>query len=82
VELFWAISGFIFTRKYCGLIKIGRLPFGQFVTRRFSRPYPPHLATRLIVAALQWLYDVQHGETLVYLANDPAHFIMNLPFAG
>jgi peptidoglycan/LPS O-acetylase OafA/YrhL len=64
------------------LIRTGRLPFGQFVMLRFSRLYPLHLATLLIVAALQWLYDVQHGETFVYLVNDPAHFTMNLLFAG
>jgi peptidoglycan/LPS O-acetylase OafA/YrhL len=82
VELFWCISGFIFTWKYAGLISRTGLSFGRFAMLRFSRLYPLHLATLLTVAALQFLYFTRHGETFVYLFNDPAHFVMNLFFAN
>jgi peptidoglycan/LPS O-acetylase OafA/YrhL len=82
VELFWCISGFIFTWKYGALISRAGLSFGRFAMLRFSRLYPLHLATLLIVAALQFVYFTRHSETFVYLFNDTAHFVMNLFFAN
>ncbi|MEA2738701.1 MAG: hypothetical protein QOH05_2008 [Acetobacteraceae bacterium] len=82
VELFWCISGFIFTWKYGPLISRAGLSFGRFAMLRFSRLYPLHLATLLIVAVLQYLYFTRYGETFVYIFNDTAHFVMNLFFAN
>jgi peptidoglycan/LPS O-acetylase OafA/YrhL len=83
VQLFWCISGFIFTWKYGPLIsRDGGLRFRRFVMLRFSRLYPLHLATLLTVAVLQLLCFTRHGETFVYIFNDTSHFIMNLFFAN
>ncbi|WP_428489049.1 acyltransferase family protein [Rhodopila sp.] len=82
VQLFWCISGFILTWKYRDSISQARLSFGRFLVLRLSRLYPLHLATLLIVAALQALYAARFGETFVYLFNDASHFVMNLFFAN
>ena len=82
VQLFWCISGFILTWKYRATISRARLSFRRFLVLRLSRLYPLHLATLLIVAALQALYTARFGETFVYLFNDASHFVMNLFFAN
>ncbi len=82
VELFWCISGFIFTWKYGALLQRGALRFGRFAWLRFSRLYPLHLATLLIVAGLQYLYWLRYNQTFVYRFNDAWHFTLNLGFAN
>jgi peptidoglycan/LPS O-acetylase OafA/YrhL len=82
VELFWCISGFIFTWKYGRLIGRTGLSFGRFAMLRFSRLYPLQFAMLLTVAALQWVYSARYGGTFVYRFNDTAHFVMNLFFAN
>jgi len=82
VELFWCLSGFIFTWKYGAAIRRTGLSFGRFARLRFSRLYPLHLLTLLIVAALQWIYFTRHGQTFVYVLNDIPHFVMNVFFAN
>ena len=82
VELFWCISGFIFTWKYGGSIGRGGVSFGRFALLRFSRLYPLHLATLLAVAVLQWVYFACHGAAFVYVFNDFRHFVLNVAFAN
>lgn len=82
VELFWCISGFIFTWKYGERIGEAGLSFGRFVWLRFSRLYPLHLATLLIVAGLQTVYLDRYGQTFVYMFNDVRHFVLSLLFAN
>ena len=82
VELFWCISGFIFTWKYLDTIASGRVSFGRFLWLRFSRLYPLHFATLLLVAGLNGLYFVRHGEFFIYPINDLKHFLLNLGFAS
>jgi peptidoglycan/LPS O-acetylase OafA/YrhL len=82
VELFWCISGFIFTWKYGPVVSRAGISFRRFAWLRFSRLYPLHLATLLIVAALQYLYFLRQGQTFVYLYNDFRHFVLNLFFAN
>ena len=82
VELFWCLSGFIFTWKYGETIGRAGLSFGRFALLRFSRLYPLHLMTLLVVAALQWMYCVRYGQTFVYIPNDISHFVMNVFFAN
>jgi peptidoglycan/LPS O-acetylase OafA/YrhL len=82
VELFWCISGFIFTWKYLDTINSGRVSFGRFIWLRFSRLYPLHFATLLIVAGLNGLYFARHGEFFIYPVNDLKHFLLNLGFAS
>jgi peptidoglycan/LPS O-acetylase OafA/YrhL len=82
VELFWCISGFIFTWKYGAVIGRAGLSFERFALLRFSRLYPLHLATLVAVAVLQPLYAARHGEAFVYRFNDTAHFVMGLFLAN
>ena len=70
VQVFWAISGFIFFWKYQQAITTRRVDANRFFVLRFSRLYPLHIATLLVVAALQPLYMQMVGEPLVYQHND------------
>ena len=82
VELFWCISGFIFTWKYLEPIHDGGIAVGRFFWLRFSRLYPLHLLTLLLTAALNGVYFARHGAFFVYQVNDLKHFLLNLGFAS
>ena len=82
VELFWCISGFIFTWKYLQPNYDGGVSFGRFIWLRFSRLYPLHFATLLLVAALNAAYFARHGAYFLYPVNDLKHFLLNLGFAS
>jgi peptidoglycan/LPS O-acetylase OafA/YrhL len=82
VELFWCISGFIFTWKYIEPIRTGGVTFGRFMMLRFSRLYPLHFATLLLVAGLNAAYFSRHGSFFVFPVNDLKHFLLNLGFAS
>ncbi len=82
VEVFWCLSGFIFFYKYAAVIQAKALPFRRFAVLRFSRLYPLHWATLLLVAVLQGLYWRQNGAFYVVELNDLKHFILNLFFAS
>ena len=82
VQLFWCISGFIFTWKYVDPINAGLVSFGRFMWLRFSRLYPLHLATLLLVALLNGLYFARHGAYFIYQINDLKHFLLQLCFAS
>ncbi len=82
VELFWCISGFIFTWKYGAAIGRRAVSFRRFVMLRFSRLYPLHFAALLLVSLLQWIYYERYGSAFVYPFNDARHFVLNLFFAN
>lgn len=82
VELFWAISGFIFAWKYGQAIGRGAVTPRRFAVLRFSRLYPLHFATLLAAAALQALYLRRHGVFFAFQYNDIKHFLLNLAFAS
>jgi peptidoglycan/LPS O-acetylase OafA/YrhL len=56
VWVFWCISGFIFFWKYREPVATRAVGGWQFFTLRFSRLYPLHLVTLLVVALLQSVY--------------------------
>ena len=81
VQLFWGISGFIFFWKY-GAAIAGRLVSGsRFFWLRFSRLYPLHLVTLLLVAALQPVHWALVGHSFVYHDNNLPNFLLNLGMA-
>ncbi|MGE5514479.1 MAG: acyltransferase family protein [Bacteroidota bacterium] len=82
VQIFWALSGFIFFWKYAELIRDGGLGGREFFTLRFSRLYPLHFLTLVFVALLQWGYWDVHGGPYIYLSNDVRHFALNLFMAS
>ena len=82
VPVFWMISGFIFFWKYGATINEGRVSAYQFFILRFSRLYPLHFATLLLVALLQFIYIQTHGTSFIYDNNDVFHFVLQLGFAS
>lgn len=82
VSYFFILSGFIFFWLYRDSIKDKATNALKFFTLRFSRLYPLHLATLLVVALLQLLHISSKGSSFVYPFNDVYHFILNLGFAS
>lgn len=82
VWIFWCISGFIFFWKYRDPIAERSVGGWKFFVLRFSRLYPLHLVTLLLLALLQPIYFGQHGHFFVYQQNDLPHFLAQLFMAS
>ena len=78
VDYFFLLSGFIFFWRYRELIKDKMVRARAFFVKRFSRLYPLHFLTLLIVALLQMLYFSRENTSFVYPFNDVYHFFLNL----
>ena len=74
VELFWVISGFVFTHVYLDAPTSLR----GFAVARFARLYPLHFLTLCYVALLQILSFNLAGHWQVYGHNDLRHFVLQL----
>ena len=81
VDLFFALSGFIFFWLYGEAIRERRIGAGAFAWLRFSRLYPLHLATLLAAACLQYFFRNATGHYFIYDANDTQHFLASLVMA-
>lgn len=81
VDLFFCLSGFIFFRLYATRVSNGEIGAGRFALLRFSRLYPLHLLTLLLVAAGQGWLARAGLPAYVYENNDVRHFVLNLAFA-
>jgi peptidoglycan/LPS O-acetylase OafA/YrhL len=76
VQLFWMISGFVFSAVYSDRGTDAR----GFFVQRFSRLYPLHFLTLLAMAGIQfWSYRAL-GYYQIFQYNDPYHFVLNLLF--
>jgi len=82
VQVFWSISGYILFWKYRRSVAEHRIGYKTFFVLRFSRLYPLHFATLLLVAALQIVYVSLRGYSFVYGHNDLFHFGLQLLFAS
>ena len=82
VWIFWCISGFIFFWKYRDGIADRSVGGWKFFTLRFSRLYPLHIVTLLLVALVQPLYFKLNGYFFVYQDNDLVHFLPQLLMAS
>jgi peptidoglycan/LPS O-acetylase OafA/YrhL len=82
VWVFWCISGFIFFWKYRDPIAERAIGGWKFFTLRFSRLYPLHLLTLLLVALLQTVYFDLRGTFFVYQDNDLPHFLTQVFMAS
>jgi peptidoglycan/LPS O-acetylase OafA/YrhL len=78
VDLFFALSGFVFFWLYSEAIREGRMRPAQFAVLRFSRLYPLHFATLIVVAVLQMLFWRRTGSFFIFQANDWQHFVPSL----
>jgi peptidoglycan/LPS O-acetylase OafA/YrhL len=82
VPVFWCISGFIFFWKYKQAIAERVVGPKKFFILRFSRLYPLHFATLMLVAALQIVYLARTGFFFVFQKNDLLHFVLQLFMAS
>jgi len=82
VQFFWVISGFIFYWKYAQSIFERRVGIAEFSTRRFSRLYPLHVVSLILVALLQWIYFRSHGQNFIYGENNINAFFAQIFFAS
>jgi peptidoglycan/LPS O-acetylase OafA/YrhL len=82
VPFFWVISGFIFYWHYSMPVRIGSVTLFDFLVRRFSRLYPLHFVTLILVAIEQFTYYQSHGQTFIYSWNKPIWFVSQLLFAS
>ena len=65
VDYFFLLSGFIFFWRYRESIKDKMVSARAFFVKRFSRLYPLHVLTLLIVALLQMLYFSRENTSFV-----------------
>ncbi len=78
VQMFWCISGFIISYVY--LNKKYLVSSKEFFVNRFSRLYPLHFLTLILVLLIQ-TYSISTRNTYqLFEYNDLYHFILNLFF--
>lgn len=77
VDLFFALSGFVFCWLYAEAIAQRRITPGRFALLRFSRLYPLHWLTLAAVAAMQWSYWQAVDKFFVYPTNDVFYFALS-----
>jgi peptidoglycan/LPS O-acetylase OafA/YrhL len=77
VQLFFILSGFVFFSVYYDSIFRGSVNWRQFWVARFSRLYPLHALTLLIVAFGQFISFKLTSQFFVYPINDSYHFVLN-----
>ena len=78
VQVFWCISGFIFYWKYADALAARRIEPKRFFWLRFSRLYPLHFVTLLVVAGLQPIYTSLAGQPFNYADNGASRFVAQL----
>ncbi len=82
VQYFFLLSGFIFFWLYNESIRGRKTSVSVFWIQRFSRLYPLHFITLVMVAVLQLVYVSRVGDYFVYGHNDLYHFVLHLGFAS
>ncbi len=78
VELFFAISGYVFFWLYAQGVEQRRTGPWSFFVARFARLYPLYLVTLLVVAALQAVYRSHYGADFIYKDDSLGAFVLNL----
>jgi peptidoglycan/LPS O-acetylase OafA/YrhL len=82
VDFFFLLSGFIFFWLYPSKIFKGEVSARDFFILRYSRLYPLHFLTLVIIALQQFCYWKITSTSFVYPKNDIFHFILNLFFVS
>jgi len=80
VQLFWAISGFVFMHVYAGRQDI--VSSKEFFINRMARLYPLHIITLIYVLVIQTISYNEFGYYNIYKINDVYHFLLNIFFAS
>src|SRR5580698_4126689 len=81
VDLFFALSGFVFFWLYGGAIAARAVSGARFSLLRFSRLYPLHFATLVLVALLQFWFRQRTGQYLIFDSGDWQRFTAGLLMA-
>ena len=76
------ISGYIFFWKYGSAIAKNEISFKKFAIWRFSRLYPLHFVTLILVAIMQFIFFKQNGVFFVYADNSIKDFVLQLFMAN
>ena len=76
VQYFWVLSGFIFHYTYFYRLRRNEIGFGRYFWSRFTRLYPLHLFTLILVAVLSLIFYQENGYYFVYQFNDAKHFFL------
>ncbi len=79
VKVFWCISGVVFFYVYLEKILNKEISFTKFFISRFSRLYPLHFLTLMIVLFFQIIYEYYFGSYFFYI-YDLKHFFLNIFF--
>lgn len=82
VDLFFCISGFIFSYYFCRDIQTKKLGFAKFFVYRMSRLYPLFLVTMLLIALLQLVNIRYLGGAIVYQNTGWYHFWLSAGFVS
>jgi peptidoglycan/LPS O-acetylase OafA/YrhL len=82
VDLFFSLSGFVFYWLYSQRVAASGITLIGFALLRFSRLYPLHFATLLVVAVGQLWFMHTQGSYFIYAHNDARHFLLNLLFVS
>jgi len=77
VELFFFLSGITFLALYSARIR-GGMSGEEYAIKRFSRLWPVHIVTLVIVAFVQMLRKLAGLEQFRFPSNDLYHFILNI----
>jgi peptidoglycan/LPS O-acetylase OafA/YrhL len=80
VEFFFTLSGFVFFWLYGQAIASKSLGLGKFWLARFSRLYPLHFVTLMVIAVMQVTLMANGHESFVYGGTNWPNFILNLLF--
>jgi peptidoglycan/LPS O-acetylase OafA/YrhL len=81
VDLFFALSGFVFFWLYADAIRERAIGAGNFAWLRFSRLYPLHLLALLAVVILQYFFHEATGSYFIFDASDLSRFASSLILA-
>ena len=82
VQLFFVLSGFIFFWLYQDAVRNKMVSGYRFFILRFSRLYPLHFVTLILVLLVQSISQWQFGNYFIYAANDLKHFLLQLLLAS
>lgn len=81
VSVFWILSGYIFYHTYIRAIHGGQVTWGKFFWHRFSRLYPLHLLTLLLVVLFQFALQAE-SDLFQFSKNTPEKFVLHLFMAS
>ena len=78
VDLFFALSGFVFFWLYRETIAARAVSPGRFALLRFSRLWPLHALMLMVIAALQFGFHARTGTYFIFPAGDWSRFLAGL----